>query len=94
MAKIKVTQTRSNIKRPDDQKRTLKALGLKNIGESVEHDDSAAVLGNGEVGNGAHHYPSTYFGGIAAGSFKIGFFRNENSGDRSDQLRSFFSFFE
>ena len=55
---------------------------------------SAAVLGNGDVGNGAHHYPSTYFGGIAAGSFKIGFFRNENSGDRTDQLRSFFSFFE
>ena len=43
MGKIKVTQTRSNIKRPEDQKRTLKALGLKNIGQSVEHDDSAAV---------------------------------------------------
>ena len=45
MGKIKVTQTRSNIKRPEDQKRTLKALGLKNIGQSVEHDDSATVLG-------------------------------------------------
>ena len=45
MGKIKVTQTRSNIKRPEDQKLTLKALGLKNIGQSVEHDDSAAVLG-------------------------------------------------
>ena len=38
MGKIKVTQTRSNIKRPEDQKRTLKALGLKNIGQSVEHE--------------------------------------------------------
>ncbi len=45
MGKIKVTQTRSNIKRPEDQKRTLIALGLKNIGQSVEHDDSATVLG-------------------------------------------------
>ena len=45
MAKIKVTQTRSYIKRPENQKLTLKALGLKNIGHSVEHDDSAAVLG-------------------------------------------------
>ena len=45
MGKIKVTQTRSYIKRPENQKRTLKALGLKNIGHSVEHDDSAAVLG-------------------------------------------------
>lgn len=45
MGKIKVTQTRSNIKRPEDQKRNLKALGLKKIGQSVEHDDSANVLG-------------------------------------------------
>jgi large subunit ribosomal protein L30 len=45
MGKIKVTQTRSYIKRSENQKRTLKALGLKNIGHSVEHDKSAAVLG-------------------------------------------------
>ena len=45
MGKIKVTQTRSYIKRPENQKLTLKALGLKNIGHSVEHNDSAAVLG-------------------------------------------------
>jgi len=45
MGKIKVIQTRSYIKRPENQKRTLKALGLKNIGDSVEHDDSAVVLG-------------------------------------------------
>ena len=45
MGKIKVTQTRSYIKRPKNQKKTLEALGLKNIGHSVEHDDSAAVLG-------------------------------------------------
>ena len=45
MGKIKVTQTRSYIKRPEDQKRTLKALGLKKIGHSVEHDDSSVILG-------------------------------------------------
>ena len=45
MGKIKVTQTRSYIKLPEDQKRTLKALGLKKIGHSVEHDDSSVILG-------------------------------------------------
>ena len=35
MAKIKVTQVKSNIKRPEDQKRTLAALGLHKIGQVV-----------------------------------------------------------
>ena len=45
MAKIKVTQLKSNIKRPQSQKRTLEALGLHKIGQVVEHNDSPAVLG-------------------------------------------------
>lgn len=45
MGKIKVTQTRSYIKRPENQKRTLKALGLKKIGQTVEHDDTPNILG-------------------------------------------------
>jgi large subunit ribosomal protein L30 len=45
MGKIKVTQVRSSIKRPQNQKRTLEALGLKKIGHSVEHDTTASVLG-------------------------------------------------
>ena len=45
MAKIKVTQVKSNIKRPEDQKRTLAALGLKKIGHVVEHEDSATIKG-------------------------------------------------
>lgn len=45
MGKIKVTQVKSSIKRPQNQKRTLEALGLKKIGHSVEHDTTAAVLG-------------------------------------------------
>ncbi len=45
MEKIKVTQVKSSIKRPQNQKRTLEALGLKKIGHSVEHDSTASVLG-------------------------------------------------
>ena len=45
MAKIKVTKVRSDIKRHETQKRTLKALGLKKIGQTVEHDDTPTILG-------------------------------------------------
>ena len=45
MGKIKITQVKSNIKRPEDQKRTLTALGLKKIGHVVEHEDSATIKG-------------------------------------------------
>ena len=45
MATIKVKQTKSRIKCPKDQKRTLDALGLKKINASVEHDDSVIIKG-------------------------------------------------
>ncbi|MGB5237502.1 MAG: 50S ribosomal protein L30 [Flavobacteriaceae bacterium] len=45
MAKIKVTQVKSSIKRLQNQKRTLKALGLRKIGQVVEHDDTPNVMG-------------------------------------------------
>jgi large subunit ribosomal protein L30 len=45
MAKIKVTQVRSKIRRPQRQKRTLEALGLKKMNQVVEHDASPAILG-------------------------------------------------
>lgn len=45
MAKIKVKQVRSSIKRPQNQKRTLEALGLRKIGQIVEHEDTPSVLG-------------------------------------------------
>ena len=45
MAKIKVKQVRSAIKRPQNQKRTLVALGLRKIGQVVEHDDTPNILG-------------------------------------------------
>ena len=45
MGKIKVTQIRSKINRPQDQKRTLEALGLRKIGHVVEHDPTPSILG-------------------------------------------------
>ena len=45
MAKIKVKQLKSSIKRPQDQKRTLEALGLKKIGQVVEHEDTPSIGG-------------------------------------------------
>ena len=45
MAKIKIKKIRSEIKRPVDQKKTLLALGLKKIGQVVEHEDTPNILG-------------------------------------------------
>ncbi|MEL0184156.1 MAG: 50S ribosomal protein L30 [Bacteroidota bacterium] len=45
MAKIKIKKTRSEINRPGDQKKTLIALGLKKIGQVVEHEDTPNILG-------------------------------------------------
>jgi len=45
MATLKIIQLRSRIRRPDDQKRTLDALGLKKIGSIVKHNDNPAIRG-------------------------------------------------
>ena len=45
MSKVKIKQTRSKINRPVDQKRTLKALGLKKIGQVVEHEMTPSIEG-------------------------------------------------
>ncbi len=45
MSKIKITQVRSNIRRPADQKRTLIALGLKKMNHSVEVEATPQILG-------------------------------------------------
>ncbi|PZW38587.1 MULTISPECIES: 50S ribosomal protein L30 [Mesonia] len=45
MGKIKVTKVKSAINRTKNQKLTLEALGLKKIGQTVEHDDTANILG-------------------------------------------------
>ena len=45
MAKIKVTQVKSSIKRLRSQKRTLDALGLRGIGKEITHEATANILG-------------------------------------------------
>ena len=45
MAKIKVTKVRSAINRSQTQKRTLESLGLRKIGQVVEHDATPSILG-------------------------------------------------
>ncbi|MBB6680573.1 50S ribosomal protein L30 [Aequorivita sp. 609] len=45
MAKIKVTKVRSVINRPKDQKQTMEALGLRKIGQTIEHEDTPSILG-------------------------------------------------
>lgn len=45
MGKVKVTQVKSNIGRPQNQKRTLEALGLHKIGQIVEHEATPSILG-------------------------------------------------
>ena len=45
MAKIKVTKVKSAINRTKRQKLTLEALGLKKIGQAVEHEATPNILG-------------------------------------------------
>jgi large subunit ribosomal protein L30 len=45
MARVKITQIRSGIDRPEKHKRILKALGLRRNQTSVVHEDSPTVMG-------------------------------------------------
>ena len=45
MAKIRIKQVRSKIDRPERQKRTLEALGLKKINQVVEQEATPQILG-------------------------------------------------
>ncbi len=45
MATIKVKQVKSRIGAPEDQKRTLLALGLRKISQVVEIEDTPSNLG-------------------------------------------------
>ena len=45
MATIKITQTKSTIRRAGDQKRTIEALGLGRIGRTVEHEATPQIRG-------------------------------------------------
>lgn len=45
MAKLKITQVRSRICATERQKRNLDALGLHKMNQTVEHEDSAIIMG-------------------------------------------------
>ena len=45
MDKIKIKQVRSRIGRPNDQRRTLDALGLRKMNAVVEHSATPQILG-------------------------------------------------
>ncbi len=42
---LKVTWTKSSINQKEDQKRTIRALGLRRLGQTVEHGDTRSVRG-------------------------------------------------
>lgn len=43
--KLEITLTRSLIGRPQDQRETVKALGLRKVNQTVEQQDNAAMRG-------------------------------------------------
>ncbi|MBI2259830.1 MAG: 50S ribosomal protein L30 [Flavobacteriia bacterium] len=45
MATIKIKQIRSTIKRPADQKATIKALGFKKLNQIVEKESTPQIIG-------------------------------------------------
>jgi large subunit ribosomal protein L30 len=45
MAKIKITQVKSTIDRPENQKRIIKALGFRKLNQSIVKDDSPEIMG-------------------------------------------------
>ena len=45
MGKVKISQVRSTIKRPENQKRTIQALGLGKIDKSVEVELTPQIAG-------------------------------------------------
>ena len=45
MAKVRVTQVRSQIGQSGRHRGTLRALGLRKIGQTVEHDETPVLAG-------------------------------------------------
>lgn len=45
MAKVKITQVKSLIGRPERQKKTVKALGISRVGLSATHEATPQILG-------------------------------------------------
>ena len=45
MAQLKVTQVKSGISQKPKHRGTLRALGLRKIGQTVEHDETPVLTG-------------------------------------------------
>ncbi|MDY0097668.1 MAG: 50S ribosomal protein L30 [Bacteroidales bacterium] len=45
MARIRITQVKSRIGKPQRQKLTLDALGIRKLNQSVEHEATPQILG-------------------------------------------------
>lgn len=45
MAKIKITQVKGTVARPARQKKTLIALGLTKMNQTVEHEETPSIKG-------------------------------------------------
>ena len=45
MGKVKIKQIKSKIKQPDRQKKTLIALGIRKMGQVVEHEATPQIMG-------------------------------------------------
>ena len=45
MGRLRITWKKSAIGHQGDQKRTIRALGLRRLGQTVEHGDSRSVRG-------------------------------------------------
>jgi large subunit ribosomal protein L30 len=45
MAQLKITQVKSAIDRPERQKRSIQALGLRKLNQSVVQEDTPQILG-------------------------------------------------
>ena len=45
MPKLRIAQNRSAIRRQEDQKRTIRALGIHRMHQVVEHNDTPQIRG-------------------------------------------------
>ena len=45
MGQLKITQVRSTIKRKENQKRTMEALGIHRLHHTVTHNDTPQIRG-------------------------------------------------
>jgi large subunit ribosomal protein L30 len=45
MGRVRITQVRSTIGRLENQKRTMRALGILRLHDTVEHEDTPVIRG-------------------------------------------------